>query len=90
MIDVHAVNKKKKKKKKVNKKTKESKQKKQRFSQPITSTPHLISSDSYSLHGIYSPIHITPKSLSKILFCLFIFHYFFDQSSLACVSYNTK
>ena len=60
MFDVHAVNKKK-EAKKVNKKDKDS----------IN-----ILSDSYSLHGIYSPIHITPKSLSEIFFLFLVFLFF--------------
>ena len=78
---MHAVNKKKKKYidsyvHDVNKKNKDS----------INQSPQLIiSSDSYSLHAIYLPIH---HITSKRFFCLFILQYFFDRSSLLCVSIN--
>ena len=49
----------------------------------------LISSDSYFVRGIYSPIHIMPKSLSQIFFVL-LFFCFFYCSNLVCVSYDTK
>ena len=73
MINVHAINKKKKKKKKymdsnvhaVNKNNKDS----------INQSPQLlISSDSYSLNGIYSPIHhITPKRFFLSFYSLVFF-----------------
>ena len=61
----------------------------------IQSTNHLNSSSHLILilcieyihlsFPIKPPIHITPKSISEILFCLFILQYFFDRSSLVCV-----
>ena len=79
MIDVHAVNKKKVKKvhrflcARCKKKKKKAKKVNKKNKDAIN-----ILSDSYSLHGIYSPIHITPKSLSEIFFSffgLFILHF---------------
>ena len=72
MIDVHVVNKKKKQKKYIdsyvhamNKKNKDS----------INQSPQLlISSNSYSLHGIYSPIHhITSKRIFFLSFYSLVF-----------------
>ena len=77
MIDVHAVNKKKKKKRQkkhidsyvhdVNKKKKNK--------DSINQSPQLlISSDSYFLHGIYSPIHyITTKRFFLSFYSLVFF-----------------
>ena len=74
MIDVHAVNQKKKAKKVHRFLRACCKQKKQRFNQPITSTSHLIWF-LFSAWNIFCQAHITPKSPTSILFCLFILQF---------------
>ena len=48
--------------------------KKQRFNQPITLTSHLIWFV-FSVWNIFCQAHITPKSPTSILFCLFILQF---------------
>ena len=74
MIDVHAVNKNKKQKKYIDSYVHAVNKKKQRFNQPITSTSHLIWF-LFSAWNIFCQAHITPKSPTSILFCLFILQF---------------
>ena len=88
-IDVHTINQKKVKKvhkflqygRKKNDWYARCKQKKQRKlnkkdKNSINQSSQLLtSSDCYVVRGIYSPIHIMPKSLSEILFCPFILQF---------------